>query len=213
MSGSVELYFTQINNQLDAARFAALCELLPEKMREKVGAFRKWEDAHASLLGKLLLRKAISPFGLSLADIRYTEFEKPYFDGPFDFSIGHSGDFVVCALSASSRVGVDIERIKDFNPDDFAYIFSTPELQSISGAPSKLVEFFRLWTRKEAVLKADGLGLNYSLERINTIPDVVHLNGIDWNLTSFDLDEHHIITVCVNQPDYRIEMRPVSDWN
>ena len=47
----------------------------------------------------------------------------------------------------------------------------------------------RAWTRKEAVLKAAGHGLRRELAEIDTVPDVVRLDGEPWNCWTTDWDD------------------------
>lgn len=87
---------------------------------------------------------------------------------PFQFSVSHSGHFVLVALSAVRALGIDIEQIKpDLDTDAIAettFSFSEREaLASLEGA-ARRDSFFVCWTRKEAVLKAEGVGLTRALD-------------------------------------------------
>lgn len=82
---------------------------------------------------------------------------KPYFsgDGPA-FSLSHTGGLAVCAF-ASSALGVDVEEIGPvdplllpaLHPEERAGLQRLPEAD-------RAAAFFRLWTRKESLLKARG---------------------------------------------------------
>jgi len=84
------------------------------------------------------------------------------------FNVAHSGGVVLIGLSFVGEVGVDVEfanrgvELYDiartaFHVDDVARVerAGTPELG--------IEEFYRCWTRKEAVAKADGRGLSLEL--------------------------------------------------
>ncbi|MEJ6348918.1 4'-phosphopantetheinyl transferase superfamily protein [Holzapfeliella sp. He02] len=78
----------------------------------------------------------------------------------FFFSIAHSDKHVVVATS-QSNIGADIEQYKLINPKRFHRAFSTKEwdyLMSLDEAKQAYTAL-KLWTIKEAVLKAIGVGL------------------------------------------------------
>ena len=100
---------------------------------------------------------------------------KPVLTAPWsrvnlNFNMSHSGGVALCAVAYDRPVGVDIEEIR--LPSDYEGIarqFFAPseisQLESLSNN-EKCLAFFRLWTRKEAVLKAVGAGLTIPLNQI-----------------------------------------------
>jgi 4'-phosphopantetheinyl transferase len=86
------------------------------------------------------------------------------------FSIAHSGNIVVLAVSASGSVGIDVEWTgRDIEPVELIpHTCSAAEtgwLDTLSSA-QKLSGFLFLWTLKEAYLKATGEGLAQDPRRI-----------------------------------------------
>ncbi|MFI6298527.1 4'-phosphopantetheinyl transferase family protein [Nonomuraea sp. NPDC050790] len=85
---------------------------------------------------------------------------KPGLEHGLDFNLSHSGEWALIAVAPGGRrVGVDVERI---SPDAdimelAARMYQPEEVERVraAGAP----EFFRLWTAKEAYIKATGVGL------------------------------------------------------
>ena len=83
------------------------------------------------------------------------------------FNLSHSGDRAVVAVSTVAAVGVDCESVRPI--DDFLAVaeltFSPPERAHLAALPplDRLLKFYSLWTRKEAVAKGIGLGLAYPL--------------------------------------------------
>lgn len=86
-----------------------------------------------------------------------------------EFNMSHTEDWALIALTRIHPIGVDIEFIKtskyhdsivekNYSPQEFVQYQSLPEGE-------KLEAFFRGWTRKEAYIKAIGLGLYYPLEK------------------------------------------------
>jgi 4'-phosphopantetheinyl transferase len=129
--------------------------------------------------------------------LEYGEHGKPAFkDKHRYFNIAHSGDYVVLAVS-DQEVGIDIEKLrpfpraickKCFREDEQAWALS----QSVDKQDEAL---FRLWTGKESVGKAFGLGLAINAASFSLLPAVDGLHSIknqDWFLTWTLLDGHII---------------------
>ncbi len=83
------------------------------------------------------------------------------------FNISHCGGLVACAVSAFVEVGVDIEPLDPAAPLELARShFAAAEARWLAGLPpaERAEAFLRLWTLKEAYIKATGLGLAQSLQ-------------------------------------------------
>lgn len=93
---------------------------------------------------------------------------KPYLpDHPLRFNLSHSGDCLLVALAWDGRLGVDVEQVRVL-PRMAALAgrcFAPQEYQTWQAAGARADDFFRLWTLKEAFVKADGRGLALGLER------------------------------------------------
>ena len=83
---------------------------------------------------------------------------------PLSFNVSHSGSHGLIALSAGGRLGVDIEeRIQRRHLNELIAAVMGPEEQAELAAlrePAKLHLFYRLWTLKEALIKALGTGFS-----------------------------------------------------
>ena len=100
---------------------------------------------------------------------------RPYLDEtpgiqPSVFSISHSHDILLIAIHDSGLLGVDVERIRP-NTDMAAIVrrfFRPDEREAWERLPAadREAAFLRLWTRKEAILKALGCGLT-GLDRLS----------------------------------------------
>lgn len=92
--------------------------------------------------------------------------------GMLDFNLSNSGDIAVIAMAAQMNVGVDIETIRPVHDalDLARHYFPDDEAQQLQKMPAQERDraFLTCWTRKEAVLKATGLGLGVEPSSVKT---------------------------------------------
>jgi len=112
------------------------------------------------LAGRTLLARALSPS--PVPDIVFGEQGKPAFVDahPYWFNLSHSGDDIALLLSDEGEVGYDIEVVR---PRDnwqalANAVFSVAEHDELERETpeDKLAAFWRIWTRKEAIVKQRG---------------------------------------------------------
>lgn len=137
---------------------------LPSPFIEKIHKFRRWQDAQASLLGKLLISEVLTNGDLSILNhIQFNTYNRPFIKNYPDFNISHSGSYVVLVTNSSSKVGIDIEEIKPINPLEFKSQMTNFEWENIMQSKDRLHAFYLYWTQKESVIKAYGKGLSTPL--------------------------------------------------
>ena len=92
-----------------------------------------------------------------------------------DFNLSHAGPHVLLAFARGQAIGIDLERCdRRLSLDDIARrFFAASEAQALTRLPpvAQRATFLRLWTHKEAVLKALGTGLNFGLDRVEFVLD------------------------------------------
>jgi 4'-phosphopantetheinyl transferase len=125
----------------------------------------RYSICHANLrriLGSYLERPAES--------LRFREGPggKPELDSPtqpLNFNLSHSRSLALLAVSWDITLGVDVEDIRPIEPAVARRFFSISEFASLSTLEGEewLDGFYRCWTRKEAILKAEGVGLSTPL--------------------------------------------------
>jgi 4'-phosphopantetheinyl transferase len=136
--------------------------------RYRVAAARDEFSAARGCL-RMLLGDALGVRPEAVA-LKLDEFGKPSLadDAGVEFNVTHSHGAILIALCLGSAVGIDVEKI---DPKvEIAEIargsFTAREAAAIEQAATpeeRLGAFFRCWTQKEAVTKADGRGLNLPL--------------------------------------------------
>jgi 4'-phosphopantetheinyl transferase len=141
--------------------------------------------------------------GCAPASVRVTRGEagKPELEGSeLAVSLTHSGDAVLVAVALGGEVGVDAELLR---PDaagwrlvDHALTASERARLDAVPAPDRAESFLRIWTRKEAILKAAGTGLGIDPRRVDLDGlDVVALPAElgpagDWTLVDVPLPDY-----------------------
>lgn len=115
----------------------------------------------------------------------YIELDKNAYGKPFiaqnasalRFNLSHSGDFALYAFAWQREVGIDIEYMRDNVAYDelAAHVFSSREREVLRTLSPILKHqaFYNAWTRKEAYIKARGLGLSLPLDLfdVSLLPD------------------------------------------
>jgi len=160
-----ELWRFPLDQHLSAAAIATLSA--DEIARARRFVFEA--DRHRFMAGRAALRQLIAHrTGLAPASLRFTlgRFGKPALaaqDG-LEFNLSHSGATGVLAMSERTALGVDMEIVRPMPDADSlaAAYFAPPERAAVAAfaAAARDLAFLRCWTRKEACLKAIGIGLN-----------------------------------------------------
>ena len=154
----------------DMAAWASQCApFTTEQERHKASRFAQMADAVRHLAGRALARRMLCAV---MGQYNTAQFARSPYGKPFcpqttaDFSISHSADMVWVALCRTAAVGIDVEQFRPL-PDaaDLTDQLHPQERHALLALPEEYLEkaFFRCWTRKEAVLKACGTGLNTPL--------------------------------------------------
>ena len=183
---------------------------------DKVLSYKQEKDRCLALAGKLILLYGFNILMKQnryiLPELEYNEFGKPEFKSySLGFNISHSGYRVVCACIHQGITGVDIEYMTKINPEEFRDIFSGEEYDRIlAGNP---VDFFHLWTLKEAVMKAEGRGFSLDPLQIQTHTitngNELTLNKNRWFLFTKKMDEYSLTLASSNpEPPQYIEVNP-----
>lgn len=147
--------------------------MISQERQEKIQRFKNGTPARLSLGAGILLQIAMEKCGLieRLNDIKYGAYGKPYLpNSDFHFSLSHSGEYAICVYSYIP-VGADLQKIKEKIPSHTKRILSETEhvhLNSLHEEEKKVL-FYRLWAKKESLIKWDGRGLRLSLQDLSFI--------------------------------------------
>lgn len=163
----VQLWYASLPQAIPAH----LLTLLAPEERARAERFIHAERRQAYLSARIMVRQILAAeMGVDPAELRFTTgaHGKPALKPPDSvrFNLSHSAHRIVLAV-ATTEVGVDIEEIRpNVNHRALARRFFSPEenRRLADVAPGqRAAAFFATWTRKEALLKAWGVGLSRSL--------------------------------------------------
>jgi len=106
------------------------------------------------------------------------EHGKPFLSRPagLEFNLSHSRDALLIGLSRAQALGVDIETLQRERPalEIARRFFTASETRALSlleSGPPRNQAFLRLWSAKEAVVKALGRGLGFGLAELEFVID------------------------------------------
>jgi len=176
-----ELHIWKIELDYDSGHWQPLMALLSNDEQIKADRFRFEKLRLRYIAGRVALRKLLggyigcAPEALIFV---YNDYGKPSLqkvDSGLCFNVTHSGETMLAAFALNSKIGIDIEAIQQ-NIDCMDICqrwFSVQESNALRDLPEeeRIGAFFRVWTRKEAYIKARGIGLSYPLNRFSVSLD------------------------------------------
>ena len=176
---------------------------------------------------RALSRKILEDMILNMAENRYGKSDliidrekgKPYFKNHNNlyFNGTHSSDLFAVIMSDEADVGIDAEKIIDrdylsiakeyFYESEYKYLESSLKLE---------IDFFTIWTLKEAYIKMLGktiFDIKNSIE-IDLIERVIRKSN-NLFFSSFILDDSYIISLCYDMKDSKEDdiVLKLNDFN
>lgn len=203
-----------------------LMQTLSEEEVARGNRFVNRKHAQHFLLAHAILRDVLSRYVSSApGEIVFAKGEhgKPFLaDKNLEFNLTHSNDCILIAVSPKERVGVDVEFMQkthrfDELVDRFFSDEEKEEYVAYDSEEERRLAFYRGWTRKEAYLKAMGVGLSFPLDQfaVSLAPDekhaLLHVDGdknvrTKWTLLSFEVDADYLASFAIESPaeDFKI---------
>ena len=171
-----------------------LIDRVPLFMKQKLLSYHLPEDRLRGVIGKLILRKLLMEEEYPpavLEQIKQDTYGRPFIDKSIDFNIAHSGDYILCVVSKDTKVGVDIEKIRNVKMDDFNIALSSEEFDELKNHASPGSYFFSIWTQKEAVSKANGKGMEVILTDIIFKNNKAISENEEWMLKELEINNNY----------------------
>ena len=145
-----------------------------------------------------------------LEKIKKTPLGKPYLEGTdFQFSLSHSGKYALCAYG-DRKIGADLQQIKEKIPERTKKILSKDEDFFLAefAEQDRTQLFFRLWARKESLIKWDGRGLRLPLQEISFVKNETLTDTLEWEGKTLyfreypKISENYATCVCKEDMDF-----------
>lgn len=167
-----EVHLWRIPLTPSAEEFSLLHTLLSADELQRAERLLDRRKAQDFIVGRGRLRQILASYlhvDPAAIAFNYCNHGKPALTGSsLQFNLSHSGAWALLALRADAAIGVDLEKIDpalDYKVLATRF-FTAAENALLLAAPiaQRRRRFYRLWTRKEALLKGQGQGFSGSAE-------------------------------------------------
>jgi 4'-phosphopantetheinyl transferase len=218
---TVDVWIINLNES--PVELEKLESLLSTDEQIRAHRFKFRHDAHQFRLCRALLRTGLAwQLGISPQEVQFREGRrgKPMLqEGQcLHFNVSHSGGVGLIAFTAVGEVGVDVEAVQqEVEAMEIGTAnFTSREASMIAAAATDLARarmFTRLWTRKEALLKATGAGLQDGLDEFD-ISDVIDRPiKFGSSLGSFCQEHWFVRDIEISESFYGAIAAPVGEWS
>ena len=176
--GAIHVWRLALDEE-DTLAGEACARILSPDERARADRFRSPAARHRFVRCRATLRLLVHAYGGSESPatvmFAHSPFGKPLLvaaatRSPLHFNVSHTSGMAVFALASAGPIGIDVERIHEMPDRDrlAARCFGVSERAQLTAlpAPARALGFFQGWTRKEAFIKATGVGLACSLDDV-----------------------------------------------
>lgn len=207
--GLAKIYYYEIS--LHAYSPLSFISLLSQEERIKASFYTEKSVRNRYIIGRGVLRCILSQWLNVPAKelcIAMNSWGKPSIPG-IHFNLSHAEDKMILCLSFEVGLGVDIEKIHQdaWVQDIEEMLFSRKEKEhAASMSPEfRLRYFFLVWTKKEAWLKAMGLGMNMDLRLLNTEEDL-----LSWHFHFLAIDGPYVACLATQRKECHVSRCTVN---
>ncbi len=188
-----------------------LLQFVSENRKNKIMKYCFEIDRKLSLYAALLLKMGlIANFNLknSQIEIALDRNGKPYLlkTDEIKFNLSHTKSAVICGFSQND-IGIDVEKVAKPCYDIMPICFHIDEIKKIQNLEieNRPLFFYKVWTRKEAYGKWNGLGFYQDLRKINSLERHDEFNIRTWN------DGEYCFSVCCKSQMNNVELIELSE--
>jgi 4'-phosphopantetheinyl transferase len=188
MTAKIDVLFLNYEKERFLSCYAKLLKELPQNFVYE--PFARDELALPTLAARLMVLDYLRGKGLPDQPWQKYPHGKPQTQSGLHFNISHSQQNVVVAFH-NSDIGIDIEVVRKVNHPSFKRVFGHEELSYIGRSDER---FFELWTRKEALIKADGRGFSLPVNQINSLETPVEINQKLWHWQAINFNTSSVVS-------------------
>ena len=194
----LEILIDDDMSRCTAEEVARLLSLVSAQRREEALKYKNIFNQYCCLRSWEMVGQLVTKNGQSVSRVasekewkevvwQYNEHGKPYIvDGPY-FSLSHCKEAIAVTIS-DKPIGIDVESIRPAKEELIARVMSEGERRELSELSGEQKDrmFTRLWTRKEAIVKAQGTGI-LSFEQLQGI---LSRETVDINVQTFEKEKY-----------------------
>ncbi|MEF9839627.1 MAG: 4'-phosphopantetheinyl transferase superfamily protein [Lachnospiraceae bacterium] len=164
------IYLFDKMETVDNQMLMQIHKFLPIKRQDQIHRYRNMADKKLCMIAYLLLRYGVrQEYGIrEELEFDYLDCGKPILRNypRIHFNMSHCRLGAVCAIS-NQPIGVDIQDISTFDLEVAKLVCNKQELEQIQNASDQGLEFCKLWTAKESVIKKSGEGISCDLKALD----------------------------------------------
>lgn len=229
-SRHVDVWRIHLNLELDSVK--SFESTLSEDEFQRASNFHFDKDRDRYIIAHFSLRNILGRYlGTEPAQLEFSidQHGKPsLLKHKLEFNLSHSGSFALVAVTLNRIIGVDVERMREgiSSLSIARQYFSPAEIVELETVPAdqKETAFFACWTRKEAFIKAKGLGLSLPLDSfdVSLTPDEPAIlravrpqpqEAARWTLLSLDVAPRHAGAVAVENAELKVQDFKFRLWD
>jgi 4'-phosphopantetheinyl transferase len=211
----------------------SLWSLLSEDERDHASKIQVEQDQCLYVATRASLRKLLTAYldiGSNDIQFQYGVNGKPSVrsDSNIQFSMAHAGEVFLIGFVRNATIGVDVEHLgRSLDHQKLAgFLFSENEMLKFQSTDTAFhsEQFITCWTRKEAVLKAKGVGFTFPPSQIevsflkNEKAEVLSTlwaaqEKSEWFLENLDIPEDYRGAVAVQGKIESLDIKKIIDVN
>lgn len=214
-SNDIYCFKTQFN-ACDPSISKNLVSRINKSCQVKALSFKKIQDRNRFIVARAMLNLLLSKYCQQKFKLIIDTNGKPILENhELEFNISHSENVVLIAVSRSSQIGIDIEKISTtLELDSYRAIFHESELKKFNQIFERKdsTEFFKIWTHKEAISKALGIGLSLNFNELalcnrETSLCIEHISNCfpqEWSLHTLNPYDDYVGAIASPKPKLNI---------
>jgi len=226
----IHVWYININDYINS--IPELISKIDKQETKRAHQFKFDKDRNCFICSHAILRILLGKYcncDTTKITYDYTVNNKPIltYDKNLHFNLSHSSHRAIIAFTKNRPIGIDIEYMQEKETlDNLAKrFFSSQEYNEYKLLPEqhKTQGFYNAWTRKEAVVKAIGIGITCSLKSfsINLTPgskakllSMHNQNDVtNWQLYGFNPEEKYCAAIAWHGPQKMILGHKTDDLN
>ncbi|SDZ26956.1 4'-phosphopantetheinyl transferase superfamily protein [Bacillus sp. 166amftsu] len=215
MRREILIYEVHLPSNLSLEEFEESLSILSD---EELKVYKNYKVDHKKIefiIGRLLIKQLISKeldIPISEVEIMKNKYGKLFLKKQcvhnekesLHFNLSHTEGLVICVIGYMDQIGVDVENITYDFLEVMPQVFVPDEIKYINAGSSyetKLIRFFHLWTRKEALVKAKGLGFSLSPLSFRVPYQLDENTAEDFNYFTYSPMKDYVASVAVKNAE------------